>query len=83
MSRARLDSLRPLTELGLDLRQVRHFGGLPLFMWRAAASDVAGWIAAMFDRPEQFRHEAMLCYFAGYLDGRRSESGALRPAVAG
>ena len=34
LSRARLDSLRPLTELGVDLRQVRHFAGLPLFMWR-------------------------------------------------
>jgi glucosyl-dolichyl phosphate glucuronosyltransferase len=83
VSRARLDSLRPLTELDLDLTRVRRFGGLPLFMWRAAACDAAGWITATFDKPERFRHEAMLCYFAGYLGGRRRASGTLQPAVAG
>ena len=82
LSRARLDSLRPLTELGLDLRHVRRFGGLPLFMWRTAACDVAGWFTAMFDEAEQFRHEAMLCYFAGYFGGRRRHSVTLQPAVA-
>ncbi len=83
LSRAKLDSLRPVTELGVDLTRVRRFCGLPLFMWRAAAGDVVGWLTAMFDRPEQFRHEAMLCYFAGYLGGRRRQAAALRPAVAG
>jgi glycosyltransferase involved in cell wall biosynthesis len=82
LSRARLDSLQPVTELGLDLTRVRYFCGLPLFMWRAAAADAVGWLTAIFDPPEQFRHEAMLWYFAGYLDGRRQKSGALRPAVA-
>lgn len=81
LSRAQLDTLRPVTELGLDLRQVRRVAGLPLFMWRGAAEDAAGWFAAMFDRPEQFRHEAMLCYFAGYWRGRRGQTAALRPAV--
>jgi glucosyl-dolichyl phosphate glucuronosyltransferase len=83
LSRAKLDSLRPVTELGLDLTRVRRFAGVPLFMWRAAAGDVVGWLTAMFDRPEQFRHEAMLCYFAGYLGGSRHREPALRPAVAG
>jgi hypothetical protein len=83
LSRAKLDSLRPVTELGVDLTRVRRFWGLPLFMWRAAAGDVVGWLTAMFDRPEQFRHEAMLCYFAGYLGGRRRQAAALRPVVAG
>ena len=83
LSRAKLDSLRPVTELGLDLTRVRRFGGLPLFMWRAALADAIGWITAMFDETEQFRHEAMLCYFAGYFGGRREQAAALHPAIAG
>jgi len=82
LSRAKLDSMRPVTELGLDLTRVRRFAGLPLFMWRAAAGDAVGWVTSMFDRPEQFRHEAMLCYFAGYFGGRRRQATALRPAIA-
>ncbi len=69
LSRSRLDALQPITELGVDLRRAREFAGLPLFMWRTAADDALRWVASR-DATERFRHEAMLCYFAGYAAGR-------------
>jgi glycosyltransferase involved in cell wall biosynthesis len=72
ISRSQLDDLQPITELGLDLRRVKRLAGLPLFMIRAAALDVFGWMAAAFlcDQQERARREMMLCYFAGYVAGR-------------
>ena len=81
LSRARLDRLQPVTELGLDLTRVRRFGGLPLFMWRSAAADMVGWLASP-DQTERFRREAMLCYFAGYIAARRPGAPATGPAMA-
>jgi glucosyl-dolichyl phosphate glucuronosyltransferase len=82
VSRAQLDRLRPTTELGVDLTQAPHVGGLPVFMWRSAAGDVRGWLTSAFDEEKRFRHETMLWYFAGYLSARRRESEALHPATA-
>jgi glucosyl-dolichyl phosphate glucuronosyltransferase len=82
VSRAQLDRLRPRTELDVNLAEARHLAGLPLFMWRSAAEDVLGWIVALFDEEKRFRHETMLCYFAGYFSARRRETRALRPATA-
>jgi glucosyl-dolichyl phosphate glucuronosyltransferase len=82
VSRAQLDRLQPKTELGVDLTRTRHLGGLPLFMWRSAADDVCGWLSTPFDVEKRFRHETMLCYFAGYLSARRRDTHALRPATA-
>jgi glycosyltransferase involved in cell wall biosynthesis len=78
-SRAALERLQPITELGVDLNQVPHLFRTPRFMWRTAAESVRGWAGAAlrFDEQEQFRHEAMLCYFAGYVLARREE-GSLR-----
>jgi hypothetical protein len=47
-------------------------------MWRSAAEAAWGWTTATlrFDSEEQFRHEAMLCYFTGYLAARREEGSA-------
>jgi glycosyltransferase involved in cell wall biosynthesis len=74
-SRAALERLQPITELGIDLNRVPHLLRTPRFMWRSAAESVGGWMAAAlrFDEEAQFRHEAMLCYFAGYLSARREE----------
>ena len=82
LSRARLDSLRPLTEAGR-----RSPAGAPLrgasALHVADCSDAISRLAhGDVRQPEQFRHEAMLCYFAGYLGGRRHERGTLQPAVA-
>lgn len=73
ISRSQLDSLQPVTELGLDLRRVRRLAGLPLFMVRSAATDIFGWVLAtvVWDAQERTRHEMMLCYFLGYVAGRR------------
>jgi glycosyltransferase involved in cell wall biosynthesis len=81
-SRAALERLQPVTELGVDLTTVRHFAGAPLFMWRSAAGSALGWLvsALRFDPEGHFRHEMMLCYFAGYLLAR--QRGALVPSLA-
>ena len=77
-SRAALEQLQPITELGLDLSQVPHVLGTPRFMWRGAAQALLGWAGAAlrFDAEEQFRHETMLCYFAGYVAARREKRSA-------
>jgi glycosyltransferase involved in cell wall biosynthesis len=71
-SRADLDRMQPVTELGVDLAAARHIAGVPAFMLRVAIEDAVGWIASTlrFDTAEQFRREAMLYYFAGYLARR-------------
>jgi hypothetical protein len=84
LSRAELDRAQPITELGIDLNKARHFAGVPLFMARTAASNAVGWITSglRFDSQEQFRHEMMLCYFAGYVAARQRDARRLRPAIA-
>jgi hypothetical protein len=74
-SRAALERLQPITDLGIDLNQVPHLLRTPRFMWRSAAESALGWAAAAlrFNPQEQFRHETRLCYFAGYLSARREE----------
>jgi glycosyltransferase involved in cell wall biosynthesis len=69
ISRATLEESRPVTELGLNLRETPHVLGVPRYMFRTAAEDlgaslrysVAGQPAAAF------RHRMMLLYFAGYV----------------
>jgi glycosyltransferase involved in cell wall biosynthesis len=77
-SRAALERLQPVTELGIDLSQVPHLLRTPRFMWRTAAEALYRWAGAAlrFDEEEQFRHETMLCYFAGYFTARRQEMSA-------
>jgi hypothetical protein len=49
-----------------------------------ALTDLVGWIVCgmTLNRAEQFKHEAMLYYFAGYTAARRQSMRLLRPAVA-
>jgi glucosyl-dolichyl phosphate glucuronosyltransferase len=77
-SRAALERLQPITELGVDLNRVPHVLRTPRFMWRTAAEALVGWAVAALrlDREDQFKHEAMLCYFAGYALARREEGSA-------
>jgi glycosyltransferase involved in cell wall biosynthesis len=74
VSRAFLEQRHPITELGVDLRQVPTFAGLPRFMIGTAARDVSGWVGAVIRRDpvERIRREVWLCYFAGYIKGLRS-----------
>jgi glycosyltransferase involved in cell wall biosynthesis len=75
VSRAALDRMQPVTELGLDLRRTPHVFGLPRFMYGSAARDAAGCaLDALRGRAaEAFRHEMMLAFFAGYARARWSE----------
>jgi glycosyltransferase involved in cell wall biosynthesis len=84
ISRAELDRLQPLNELGVDLSRAKHLFGVPRFMLRLALTDLAGWMVCgvALRRPEQFKHEVMLWYFAGYALARRQSMRMLRPAVA-
>jgi glycosyltransferase involved in cell wall biosynthesis len=71
-SRADLDRMQPVTELGIDLNTARHIAGVPAFMLRIAVEDAVGWLASTlrFDAAEKFRREVMLYYFAGYVARR-------------
>jgi len=73
MSRAALERLQPITELGLDLRRTPHVFGVPRYMFGTAARDVTAWLRAraVGDIATAFRHQMMLAYFAGYLRARR------------
>jgi glycosyltransferase involved in cell wall biosynthesis len=73
VSRARLEARHPVTELGLDLRRVPSFFGVPRFLFGNAARDARGWCAAALngDTGRRIAHETQLCYFAGQLRARR------------
>lgn len=77
VSRAALERMQPVTELGLDLRVTPHVLGLPRYMYGSALRD-AGRCAlnALRGRAaEAFRHEMMLAFFAGYARARWSPAG--------
>ena len=73
ISKFRLEQRHPVTELGLDLSSVPRVAGVPRFMFGTAVRDGVGWLTAVVsgDRRNRMRHEAMLCYFAGYVRGAR------------
>jgi hypothetical protein len=75
VSRARVDRMHPLTELGVDLRLTRHVARVPRFMFVDAARDLRRWIAALFGRnfSERVDIESRLCYFLGYAWERQRE----------
>jgi glycosyltransferase involved in cell wall biosynthesis len=75
-SRAELERLHPITELGIDLSKVPHVMRTPRFMWRSAFDHLCGWLgsALRFDDEACVRHEMMLCYFAGYVAARRQQT---------
>jgi glycosyltransferase involved in cell wall biosynthesis len=72
VSRAALERMQPVTELGIDLRQTPHVAGVPRYMFGTAARDLVGLVtSAVGRRPtDAFRHEMMLAFFAGYLRAR-------------
>lgn len=74
LSRAALERLQPITELGLDLRQTPHLFDVPRYMFGTAARDAFEWLRARGrgNTTGAFRHEMMLAYFAGYVRARMS-----------
>jgi len=73
VSKAMLELVQPVTELGLDLRCEPHIGAMPRFMLGTAARDLLGYGRALLARDvgERFQREMMLSYFAGYFSTRR------------
>ena len=69
VSRAALDRMQPVTELGIDLRGTPHVLGVPRFMYGTLLRDLAGLVRGLAARrPEAaFRHQMMLAFFAGYF----------------
>jgi glucosyl-dolichyl phosphate glucuronosyltransferase len=71
-SKAIVESLQPVTELGLDLRTVPHLGPIPRFMLGDGLRDVMGYLKALLagNGIERFRREMRLAYLAGFLRAR-------------
>jgi len=82
VGRHRLEQIHPTTELGVDLAHVPKIAGIPRFMYGSAVRDVGGYVRALAtgDRHGALRHETMLWYFAGYVQGRSSADPSPRPA---
>lgn len=72
VSRARMEAMHPVTELGLDLREVATIGGIPRFLFGSALRDAARWAAALITRDQgrRFVAETQLCYFGGQVRER-------------
>lgn len=75
VSRARVDRVHPVTELGVDLRSTPHVARVPRFMIGSAWRNLRRWAAATVrrDMAERVHVEARLCYFAGYVWERQRE----------
>jgi glucosyl-dolichyl phosphate glucuronosyltransferase len=71
-SRALLEAMQPVTELGLDLRTVPHIGAIPRFVLTDALRDLRSYATAAFSRRriDQVRHEMRLAYFIGFVRAR-------------
>ena len=84
ISRAALERIQPVTELGLDLRQTPHVLRLPRYMYGTALRDAAGYAlnAVRGRAAAAFRHEMMLAFFAGYARARWSAPTAPRTSSA-
>lgn len=83
VSRASLERMQPVTELGIDLRDTPHVLGVPRFMYGSVLRDVMGMLRErLLGRPEiSFRHQMMVAYFAGYVWARwRERRAGNRPA---
>lgn len=72
MSRARLEAIHPVTELGLDLSRVPTVAGIARFLFGTAARDAARWLKAVArgDVGERFAAETQPWYFGGQLRER-------------
>jgi hypothetical protein len=75
VSRAALERMQPVTELGIDLRTTPHLLGVPRYMYGSVIRDMAGMVRNRVagQRKESFRHQMMAAYFAGYFWARWRE----------
>lgn len=72
VSRARLDGIHRLTELGLDLTRVPHIARVPRFIWGLLPRALLAWLGARLSGRTRAatRHEMRLCYALGYIRAR-------------
>lgn len=82
VSRAALERMQPITELGIDLRATPHVLGIPRYMFGSAVRDLRAMAIAWIHRQPaaSFRHAMMLAYFAGYAWARWREAWGERRA---
>jgi len=82
VSRASLERMQPLTELGVDLTRTPHILRVPRYMYGSALRDAAAWLRhrGAGRAADAFRHQMMLVYFAGYFYARQRERGGAPPA---
>ena len=75
VSRAALERMQPVTELGIDLRRTPHLLGVPRYMYGSVVRDVVGMVRQRIGghREASFRHQMMVVYFAGYFWARWRE----------
>jgi glycosyltransferase involved in cell wall biosynthesis len=84
VSRAAMETTRPITELGVDLRRTPHVLNVPRYMYGSAVRDAFGWMSSTLSRRPStaFRHQMMLTYFAGYFWARRGHTESPTAEVA-
>ena len=72
VSRAALEQMQPVTDLGIDLRLTPHIAGLPRFMYGTLLRDAWAWVRETVRRrpAAAFRHAMGVVYFAGYCSAR-------------
>jgi glycosyltransferase involved in cell wall biosynthesis len=72
ISRARMEALHPVTELGLDLRRVPTIAGIPRFLFGSAVRDAIRWATAWTrgDVGSRVAAETQLYYFGGQVRER-------------
>jgi glucosyl-dolichyl phosphate glucuronosyltransferase len=83
VSRAALERMQPVTELGVDLRNTPHVLGVPRYMYGSVVRDGVGMVRERLlgRREVSFRHQMMAAFFAGYFWARwRERSADRRPA---
>jgi glycosyltransferase involved in cell wall biosynthesis len=80
VSRARMDAMHPVTELGVDLRTVPHIAGVPRYMFAALPRLLLGWMAAVLRRrwTQAAREEMLFWYTVGYIRARWTRGGPPR-----
>jgi glycosyltransferase involved in cell wall biosynthesis len=82
ISQARLHRLHGETELGLDLRAVRRWRGVPLFILRGLLTDILAAVRSLVRgrSVQAAEHEMMFWYGVGYV---RETLGSPSPPAAG
>jgi glycosyltransferase involved in cell wall biosynthesis len=72
ISRARMEAVHPVTELGVDLRRVPKIAGIPRFLFGSALRDALQWGVACLRRDvgRRLAAETQLYYFGGQVRER-------------